>query len=146
MDYLNTYKVLDEEIAFASMERKFLQLLPKGTVGGWFQKQDSVTNWIADCRFDFDVLEHFPFLREEITGKFLEISFDKCFQVRLIRKIRIGGYKEPWEDECVAATNGRTVYQALAKMNSRLKRKQDIKDISVVNFESYKRNLQLLKK
>ncbi len=151
MDYLNTYKLIDEEIAFAATNGMVLNLLSVGSKGAWFQKEDDRTNWIEECDFGFDLLEHFPFIREEMKGKILEISFKKCFQVKLIIKIRIGGYKEPWQDECIVITNGSTVYQALAKMNLRLKRKKQVyisleKTTPIADFETYKRKMQRIKK
>lgn len=138
MDYLNTYKKIGKELVLAAEEGKVLHLLG-GTVGCWFYGKGSlITDCVGYCYFDFDLLKYFPFIWENTTDMVFEMSFEKVFEVKL---------GLPWKDEWAVVVNGRTLYQALAKLNNRLKRQtQDIEDAPIINFESYKRNLQLLKK
>lgn len=148
MDYLNTYKALDEEIVFHSTQGLVLSLCESGRTGGWLKRENGKCIGYGDQSFDFDLLEYFPFIRKEMRGSFLEISFEnKRFCVKLGSMERFGGYKESLEEIVFFKTSASSVYQALAKMNNRLKRQvQDIENAPIINFESYKRNLQLLKK
>lgn len=156
MEYLNTYKILDEEIVYASLNNRFLTILPDGKTGAWLKKTDRGFIWVGDYNVGFDLFEKFPNIRSSILVDSLSISFDKkMFLVELCTQKRVGGYKEPCENCCLNFARGHSVYEALRLLNLKIQKQEftstvpsDFKSTiknTVVGLEEYKRHRSLIK-
>lgn len=121
---LNTYKILDSDVFYASLSNQMLTLLPDGIGGAWMKKENNIYYWLRDYVSSFDILDGFDFIRQEMIGKALFIYFkDKTFNVKLCYNVRVGGYKELEQEVVYAISSSSSVKEALSLLNKKLKLK-----------------------
>jgi len=153
VDHLNTYKPLQEDIFFASLENKVLNVLSDGKTCAWLERKETGYVWAGDYPLHFDILANCSNVRSSILGDSLLLSFkNKKFMAELCSRQRIGGYKDPINEIVLAKGEGHSLWEALMLLDLKLRGHdfayQPIKKDKekVVNMDAYKRSREKKKR
>lgn len=146
------FENLNEYVFFKSIESKILQILPDGKNAAWlYVTENNEYIWYNDFSLSLDILEDYPFIRGQMGTKSLFVFWSKNkFRAKLVYKERVGGYKEPFREECFASASGCSIQEAIKTLNEKLRDFNptdflvDLSEYTILQFPSDK--LELVKK
>ena len=153
LNHLNTYKQLDEKLAFKSFAGKVMQVANDGREIAYFLKTDDTYVLEGFSTLSFDLLKNFENIKKKLEGGvyYLILFFQNgFFRGNICIKQREGGYKESELEFIVCLAQGHSILEVLQHLERKLNEEKDKCSIDtqerIVSLDAYKRERKRINK